>query len=452
MKLWNLLAIAALLGTTVSAQASIVAIIDSGTDLNHQELKNKKWFNAKDVDDAVDNDDNGFIDDINGWNFAENNNKLFDKTLLGTFSPDVYKFFEIQTRIMKGEATPEDVTWIRQKQGDSKFLSELSVFGNFIHGTHVAGIAARGAEAAKIMGLKIIPTKVPTVGGGRFAKMVGAIHESADPDALIKTGLRFLASQQGKQLAPIGKYVGAQKARIANCSFGTSTGAAKRILAPLLEKILKRKPTEEELVSYSIFFVNEVVKAADALVSPAKNTLFVIAAGNDGMDNDRFPTSPANLKRDNTITVAATFDYKKLAGFSNYGAKMVEVAAPGVGIMSAIPGNEFLTVNGTSQAAPFVAGVAGMILDQNPALSNSDVKTILMSTSDLKGFLADKVASGGIVNPSRAVMAARLSNTMQLGDAIQAARVQVTDVSNGLFEKNASGFEGYVLPLPGLFH
>jgi hypothetical protein len=49
-------------------------------------------------------------------------------------------------------------------------------------------------------------------------------------------------------------------------------------------------------------------------------------------------------------------------------------------------------------------------------------------------------------------MAARLSNTMQLGDAIQAARVQVTDVSNGLFEKNTSGFEGYVLPLPGLFH
>jgi subtilisin family serine protease len=273
-----------------------------------------------------------------------------------------------------------------------------------------------------------------------------------DPDKLIKAGLKLLASQQAKQLAPIGKYVATQKARIANCSFGTSTGAAKRILGPLLEKILKRTPTEEELTNYSIFFVNEVVKAAESLVAPAKDTLFVIAAGNDGMDNDQFPTSPANIKRDNTITVAATFEYKKLASFSNFGAKMVEVAAPGVGILSTIPGNEYLTVNGTSQAAPFVAGVAGMVLDQNPALSNSDVKAILMSTSDMKEFLKGKVASGGIVNQSRAVMAARLSTGMQLAAAIQAARVQVSDVEGGLFESKDSGFEGYVLPLPGLFY
>ena len=452
MKLQNILATLAALSMIGSAQASVIAVIDSGTDLNHQELKNKKWFNARDVDDAVDNDDNGFIDDVNGWNFAENNNKLFDKTLVGTFSPNVYKFFEVQTRLMKGQGTPDDLTWIRQKQGDRKFLAELSVFGNFVHGTHVAGIAAKGADAAKVMGLKIIPTKAPTVGGGRSLKYFGRLNESADPDKLIKTGLKLLASQQAKQLAPIGKYVATQKARIANCSFGTSTGAAKRILGPLLEKILKRTPTEEELTNYSIFFVNEVVKAAETLVAPAKDTLFVIAAGNDGMDNDQFPTSPANIKRDNTITVAATFEYKKLASFSNFGAKMVEIAAPGVGILSAIPGNEYLTVNGTSQAAPFVAGVAGMVLDQNPALSNSDVKAILMSTSDLKEFLKGKVASSGIVNPSRALLAARLSTSMQLADAISAARLQVSDVEGGLYESQDSGFEGYVLPLPGLFY
>jgi len=449
----------AAMSVSVTSNASVIAIIDSGTDLNHQELKNKKWFNAKDVDDAVDNDDNGLIDDVNGWNFAEGNNKLFDKSLLGTFSPDAYKFFEVQTRMIKGQATPEDLTWIRQKQGDKKFIAELQVFGNFVHGTHVAGIAAKGADAAKIMGLKIIPTKAPTVGGGRslkeFSKYFGkasvSLNESVDVDQLIRTGLKLLASQQAKQLAPIGKYVADQKARVANCSFGTSTGAAKRILAPLLEKILKRTPTEEELTTYSIFFVNEVVKAAESLVAPAKNTLFVIAAGNDGMDNDQFPTSPANIKRDNTITVAATFDYQKLASFSNFGAKMVEVAAPGVGIQSSIPGNEYLTVNGTSQASPFVAGVAGMILDQNPSLSNSDVKAILMATSDLKDFLKGKVVSSGIVNPSRAVMAARLSTTQSLSDAIQAARVQVSDVEGGLFESNR-GYEGYVLPLPGLFY
>jgi hypothetical protein len=315
----------------------------------------------------------------------------------------------------------------------------------------VAGIAARDSSAAQIMGLKIIPTKAPTVGGGKHLAYFGQLNESADPDKLIRTGLKLLASQQGKQLAPIGKYVATKGARLANCSFGTSTAAAKRILKPLLAKILKRDPTEEELNTYSIFFVNEIAKAAEPLIA-SKNTLFVIAAGNDGMDNDAFPTSPANIKKDNTIAVAATFDYKKLATFSNFGEKMVEVAAPGVGILSTIPGNEYLTVNGTSQAAPFVTGVAGMMVDMNPALSNADIKTILMATSDMKDFLKGKVVSNGIVNRNRAVLAAKLSTTLQLSDAIQSARLQVNDIEGGLFESAGSDYEGYVMPLPSLFN
>jgi hypothetical protein len=191
--------------------------------------------------------------------------------------------------------------------------------------------------------------------------------------------LKLLASQQAKSLAPIGKYVAAGKARLANCSFGTSTAAAKSILGPILSKILKRDPTPEELQNYAIFFVGEVIQASKVLVDPAKKTLFVIAAGNDGMNNDEFPTSPANIKQDNTISVAATMGYDKLASFSNYGAKMVEVAAPGVGILSTVPGNQYVTVSGTSQAAPFVTNVAGMVLDTNPSLSNSDLKKILMN-------------------------------------------------------------------------
>ncbi len=438
----------ALAGNT---QAAVIAVIDSGTDLNHQELKNKKWINSRDPDDAVDNDNNGYIDDLNGWNFAESNNQLFDKRLLGTFSQDVHRYFEIQTKMLRGEATESEIAWLKSRLQDPKFIAELGVFGNFIHGTHVAGISAKGAERAQIMGLKIIPTKAPTVGGRRESSLLGLSANGDVTDMVIKGGLRLLAAQQGKQMEAIGKYVAVKRARLANCSFGTSTAAAKRILAPLLKGVLRRDPTPQELETYSIYFVGEAVKAAGTLVNPSKSTLFVIAAGNDGMNNDQFPTSPANIKQDNTITVAATNGYRKLAGFSNYGARMVEVAAPGVGILSAIPGNQYVTVSGTSQAAPFVTGVAGMMIDTNPALSNSDIKRILMGTSDQKEFLRGTVMSGGIVNAGRAVLAARLAAKMDVTKAMESARMQVTDVQSSFFESFDSGNEGYVIPLPGLF-
>jgi subtilisin family serine protease len=239
---------------------------------------------------------------------------------------------------------------------------------------------------------------------------------------------------------------------LANCSFGTSTQAAKGVLKPLLSKILKRDPTEEELVDYAKFFVSEILKSAQNLVKPAKNTLFVIAAGNDGMNNDEFPTSPANLKLDNTFTVAATLGYQKLAKFSNYGEKMVDVAAPGVGILSAIPGQQYLTVSGTSQATPFVVQVMGRALDQNPSLSHSDLKKIIMDTSDQKDYLKGKVASGGVINTERALAAAQLAKTMQLGDAIDRAKAQISDVIETAGKVAGFQEDSMVLPLPSLFY
>lgn len=443
-----------------SALAAKIAIIDSGTDLSHSLLKDKKWFNPKDIDDAVDNDDNGYIDDVHGWNFAENNNKLYDKTLVGKFSPDVFKFFEVQTRLMKGEGTDADREWMKAARDNEKLISELGVFGNFVHGTHVAGIAAKNAELAEIMVLKIIPTKPPVNARQKLfteffnASLEQLHHEGIDPkiDAVIKMALKGLAAQQSKSLITIGQYVGKNKARVANCSFGTSTHAVKKMIMPTLLKLaLRREPTEAELDLYSAFFVNAAVDASKAMPAAAPSTLFVIAAGNDGMNNDQFPTSPANVKMDNTLTVAATLGYQKLASFSNYGEKMVDVAAPGVGIESSIPGNQMLTVSGTSQASPFVANIAGLLIDQNPNLSNSDLKKILMDTADLKDFLKGMVHSGGIVNTDRAIMAAKLSLSMQLDQALQTARVQINDVSSLPLRNTSKDEASFMLPLPSIY-
>ena len=85
------------------AQASVVAIIDSGTDLNHKDLVDHAWFNGVDsTENQRDEDRNGYQDDINGWNFAEGSNQIIDLSYIGTFSPDVYKFFDIQSKAMLG--------------------------------------------------------------------------------------------------------------------------------------------------------------------------------------------------------------------------------------------------------------------------------------------------------------------------------------------------------------
>ena len=448
-----LFTLAIVTGLGCSAQAAVIAIIDSGTDLNHPDLINKQWTNPKDIEDAVDNDDNGYIDDVHGWNFAENNNKLYDKSLVGTFSQDCYRYFEVQTRLLKGTGSPDDIAWIKSAQKNESLMAELETFANFVHGSHVAGIASRDSAAAQLMIIKLIATKKPTIGPHQrnemHAQTMRGDSRLAVSDKLVRTGLKLLAAQQGKALAPIGKYVQVNQARVANCSFGMSTNAAKTVLAPILKILLRREATPEELTTYAIFFAGEVLKSQATLVS-SKQTLFVIAAGNDGMDNDQFPTSPANVKQDNTIAVAATLGYSKLASFSNYGNTMVEIAAPGVGIESSIPGNQHLTVSGTSQASPFVANIAGQVIDANPKLSNPQVKEILMATVDFKDFLKGKVVSGGIVNPERATLAARLSTSMSVSLAVSAARAQVGDVTESR-RSPTSEYEGYVMPLPTLF-
>jgi subtilisin family serine protease len=146
------------------------------------------------------------------------------------------------------------------------------------------------------------------------------------------------------------------------------------------------------------------------------------------MSNDEFGTSPANIKADNVITVGATYKNQFFAPFSNYGTKMVDIAAPGMLVDSAIPGNDYLKVSGTSQAAPNVANVAAKIKEANPRLTPFQVKKILLGTVDTKSYLQEKVATSGIVNPDRALLAAEMTKTLDLETSIQNSKVQVRDV------------------------
>jgi subtilisin family serine protease len=106
-----------------------------------------------------------------------------------------------------------------------------------------------------------------------------------------------------------------------------------------------------------------------------------------GDNNDVTPEYPASYGLPNVVSVAATDDTDKFASFSNFGATSVDLVAPGVAIMSTLPGARYDRYSGTSMATPHVAGVAALIKSQEPGLDDVQVKAKLLRSVDQKASL-----------------------------------------------------------------
>jgi len=430
-----------LMAVMANANAAKIAVIDSGLDYKHEMMTPNLWTNANEIEDRRDNDGNGYQDDVHGWNFAEQNGNIIDYKYLGTFSPDCKKYFDIQGKIFLGQATESEITWLKEKVKDPAFISEMGKFGNFVHGTHVAGITIRDSKN-EAMGIKLIPTEVKPFFEGLA---VSAKSNTVDRWELLQKAFDALATQQMNLLTDIARFADYHKADIANGSFGTGFKQAKMITDIAYRVIFFKKPEQADSDKAAKMFIQALVNAGQKFVAAAPNTLFVFAAGNDGMSNDDYGTSPANIKADNVITVGATYKNEFFAPFSNFGTKMVDIAAPGMLIDSAIPGNDYLKVSGTSQASPYVANVAAKIKEANSKLTPSEIKKILLGTVDAKGFLKEKVATSGIVNSERAVVAAEMSKSLDLTTAIKRANVQVRDAE---IVNDGSVLPSAVVPMP----
>ena len=149
----------------------------------------------------------------------------------------------------------------------------------------------------------------------------------------------------------------------------------------------------------------------DALAA-ASDTLFVVAAGNggtdeEGDDNDATPTYPCAYDLPNVICVAATDNRDELAGFSNFGSTSVDLAAPGVTIASTVPrdtsGDRWAYADGTSMATPHVSGAAALAWARSPAASVADIRSALLSNVDPVPSLAGVTVTGGRLNAYRAL-------------------------------------------------
>lgn len=273
----------------------IVAIIDTGVDFYHPDLAANIWTNPGEIsDNGTDDDHNGYIDDLHGWNFVDHNNKVYQPT--------------------------DDP-----------------------HGTHVAGIV--GAVGNNSLGV--------TGTAWRVQLMVLKIMGPNGAGTLAAALEAF-------------SYAAHNGAKIANNSWG------------------------HEGYSYS-----------EALAIEASNLLYICAAGNEGNDNDTAVEKnyPASYDLDNIIAVAATDGSDRLASFSNYGARNVDLAAPGVDIYSTYPSNEYRSMSGTSMATPAVAGAAALAMAQYPKLplfaaQGPSIRSLLLESADSLSFLEGQVAYG----------------------------------------------------------
>jgi subtilisin family serine protease len=429
----------------------IVGIVDSGVDIEHDDLKSVVWTNKKEIaGNGIDDDKNGYIDDIHGWNFLGNITKenleyeriINDKTLVDevTFAEakklndkkieeanQTKKQIEfaltmtskadeaISKLLGKTEYTAEEVDaivstdaevnksksilkqmlnygmsipdlkkeiqkeldgFLKVISGDNLKTNYRTVLGDnpndikdtkygdnnvmgpdkeeILHGTHVAGIVAQ--------------VRNNNIGGDGVANNVQILTVRAVPDG----------DEYDKDIALGIRYAVDNGAKVINGSFGKSFSPHKQ-------------------------WVFDAIKYAES-----KDVLIVHAAGNDGKDIDvenNYPNDSADKKTefaDNMITVGAlNYEYGTniVADFSNYGALNVDVFAPGVKIYASTPNNKYQFLQGTSMAAPNVAGVAALIRSYYPMLSAKQVKHILMDSGT---SIAEEVAVAGDPSDKRA--------------------------------------------------
>lgn len=305
----------------------VVAVIDTGVDYTHEDLLPNLWRNNKEIpNNGIDDDGNGYVDDVIGWDFVSNDNKPYDLSM-----------------------DPLDI---------------LFKGGNPGHGTHCAGnIAARGdngkgisgvAPNVKIMSLRFIGEK----GQGTTADAIKAIRYAVD------NGAKVLSNSWGAE--------------------GEDPNEGKENLA-----------------------LRETIQYAQD-----HNVLFIAAAGNGhsgkgySNDTDPQPSYPATYPFENIISVAAIDARDNLGSFSNWGAKTVHIAAPGVAVFSTMVGNRYSDVvvdkfgfkatwDGTSMACPHVAGAAALYWSAHPEKSYQDVKAAIIGSAKKLQNLSDKTVSGG---------------------------------------------------------
>jgi subtilisin family serine protease len=491
-------------------QPVIVAVLDSGVEVDHEDLKDVMWVNPGEIPgNGKDDDNNGYVDDIHGWNFLAgpggNVNhetleltreyarlkKRFDGTDPKNLHGDAvaeYKYWEkikeeFETQRAEAVAGMENATKQLKPIEDALDMVEKALNGKELTADNVSAIKVEGNDELK----KSV----------ELMKMVMAqgLTSRQDLEDAKKEAAAFFYNQVEYQLNPDYNprtMVGDDPNDLTNRFYGTNEyegpdafhgthvagiiaanrdnnigikGVADNVRIMTVRCVPDGDERDKDVANAIYYAVDNGASVINMSFgkgySPQKwyvdqamryaaehDVLLVHAAGNSHANNDtdnNFPNDELEKpikkglfgkeKRISTWMEIGALNWKsgekRIAGFSNYGKKNVDLFSPGVQLQSTIPDGKYGPASGTSMASPAAAGVAAMIRSYYPELSAVQVKHIMEQSvmkqdgEVIKPGTTEKVSfselcvSGGIVSATNAVtMAEKTKPTKKSKKAI----------------------------------
>jgi len=445
----------------------IVGIVDSGVDIEHEDLKSVIWTNKNEIPgNKIDDDKNGYVDDVHGWNF------------LGNSTKENYEY----ERIINNKKLVDEATYLKAKAINDKKIEEANQTKSQIE------LALNGTKKADDTLVKLLGKPTYT------AEELDAI-DSTDPEVVKSVTIMKQMLAYGLSVADLKKeiekelesYIKVQSGENLKTNYRKVVGdnpddikdtkyGDNNVMGPDKEEILhgthvagivaqvrnnkiggdgiannvqiltvRAVPDGDEYdkdialgIRYAVDNGAKVINGSfgkafsphkqwvyDAIkYAESKDVLIVHAAGNDAKDidkEDNYPNDSDDKKTefaDNMITIGAlNYEYgtNVVADFSNYGKLNVDVFAPGVQIYATTPNNTYQFLQGTSMASPNVAGVAALIRSYYPTLTAKQVKHILMDSGTA---ITTEVTIGG--DPSNNRPFSQLSQTGKMVNAYNA--------------------------------
>lgn len=356
----------------------MVGIWDSGVDVDV--FKNRVFINSNEKIDGIDNDNNGFIDDVNGIAFSLEEDyttrllyPMTEKDLenYSNMTMQIKGLMDLQAAINSPEATELKKKMSTMNPEDIKpFLEELGLFGMYVHGTHVAGIATNNNPYAEVL----------------VARITFDHHAIPAPPTV------EVAEKAANNYMETIKYFQANNVRVVNMSWGWTL---KEIEGMLEANGIGKDAEERSKLTRKIFDIYK-----DGLYNAIKSApeiLFITAAGNSDNDVTFDEVIPSLFDLPNLITVGAVDQAGEETGFTSFG-ESVDVHANGFEVSSYLPGGDKIEMSGTSMASPNAVNLAAKLLALDYSLTTNDLIKLITEG-------ADKSDDGRIalINPKQSV-------------------------------------------------
>jgi cell wall-associated protease len=405
----------------------IVAVIDSGIDSNHPDLSPQIWKNTKEIpNNGIDDDKNGYIDDINGWNFLgdshhenleytritkqkddgsetyknalKNFESEYKQALGGKNQIDYYldAINNIKDHLKKDTFTLNDVKNIITT--DEKLLQNKEMFSKILVQTTFDDFYKQVTEYKDHVYGQLNYNLNKEFDG---RKNLGDDPTIWNSNPYGNNNVVGLEAKNGKH----GTHVAGIIAQTRNNELG-GDGVYNNVEIMCLRAVPDGDEYDKDIakaIRYAVDNGAKVINGSfgksfspqkqwvfDAIkYADSKDVVFVHAAGNDTKDidkEDNFPNDSEDKINEiskSFITIGAlNFEYgtNMVADFSNYGKLNVDIFAPGVQIYATTPDNTYNYLAGTSMASPNAAGVVALIRSYFPNFNAAEVKNILLES------------------------------------------------------------------------